>query len=242
MGWMNDTLAFVHRDPLYRHEQTHSVSLGLIYAFSENFVLPLSHDEVVHGKGSLWGKMPGYDEGKFANLRLLIGHLFAHPGKKLLFAGGEFGQRDEWRAGRSLDWHLAAQPAHAGLQRLVGDCNRLYRERAALHALDAAWEGFEWIAFDDRVNTVFAWVRYAAGRADHVIAAVNFSGRPIDGYRIGVPHAGRYHEILNTDAAIYGGANVGNLGEVQSEPVPMHGYPNSIAIVLPALAAVYFAP
>jgi len=242
MGWMNDTLAFAHRDPLFRHHHTSAVSFGLVYAFSENFVLPLSHDEVVHGKGSLFGKMPGYDEAKFANLRLLIAHFFAHPGKKLLFAGGEFGQRDEWRAFRSLDWHLAGAPPHAGLQRLVGDCNRLYRERAALHALDAAWEGFEWIAFDDRVNTVFAWLRHSADRAEHVIAAMNFSGRRIDGYRLGVPQAGRYHEILNTDAAIYGGGNVGNLGEVASEPIAMHGFPNSIAIVLPPLAGVYFAP
>jgi len=242
MGWMNDTLAFVHRDPLYRHEATSNVSFGLIYAFSENFVLPLSHDEVVHGKGSLFGKMPGYDEGKFANLRLLIAHQFAHPGKKLLFAGGEFGQREEWRAGRSLDWHLAADGRHAGVQRLVGDCNRIYRERRALHAQDATWEGFEWIAFDDHANTVFAWVRYAAGRTEHVVAVMNFSGQRIDGYRIGVPHGGRYHEILNTDAAIYGGGNEGNLGAVATEPIPMHGYANSIAIVLPPLAGVYFAP
>jgi 1,4-alpha-glucan branching enzyme len=168
--------------------------------------------------------------------------MFAHPGKKLLFAGDEFGQRDEWRAGASLDWHLTNDPAHAALQRLVGDCNRVYRERPALHALDAAWEGFEWISFDDRTNTVFAWVRWAPHRADHVVVAMNFSGARIDGYRIGVPNAGRYHEILNSDAAIYGGGNDGNLGEVVSAPIPMHGFPNSIVIALPPLSGIYFAP
>jgi 1,4-alpha-glucan branching enzyme len=242
MGWMNDTLAFMQRDPLYRRWHLNGVAFGLVYAFSENFVLPLSHDEVVHGKGSLLAKMPGDDERRFANLRLLIGHLFAHPGKKLLFAGGEFGQRDEWRAGRSLDWHLSAYPPHAGVQRLVGDGNRVYREYAALHERDAQGEGFAWLVYDDQVNTVFAWVRYAADRDDHVIAVANFSGARIDGYRIGVPAAGRYHEILNTDAAIYGGWNDGNLGEVETQPIPMHGFPNSIAVVIPALSAVYFAP
>ncbi len=242
MGWMNDTLRFMHTDPLFRTHHLDQVAFGLIYAFSENFVLPLSHDEVVHGKGSLFGKMPGYDEQKFANLRALIAHMFAHPGKKLLFAGDEFAQRDEWRASTSLDWHLTGYAPHAGMQRLVGDCNRVYRERAALHAQDASWEGFEWISFDDRANTVFAWVRYAPGRSEHVVAAINFSGMRIEGYRIGVPQAGTYHEILNSDAAIYGGGNVGNLGAVTTEPIAMHGFPNSIAIVLPPLAGVYFAP
>jgi 1,4-alpha-glucan branching enzyme len=242
MGWMNDTLAFIHRDPLYRKWHLQSVSFGLLYAFSENFVLPLSHDEVVHGKGALLTKMPGGYAERFANVRLLVAHQFAHPGKKLLFAGDEFAQVDEWRSFKSLDWHLTSDASHGGMQRFVGDCNRLYRERAALHALDTSWEGFEWIQFDDFTSTVFAWVRYAPGRHDHVIAVLNFSGARVTNYRVGVPHAGRYHEILNSDAAVYGGGNDGNAGEVHTEPIPASGFPQSIAVVLPPLAALYFAP
>ncbi len=242
MGWMHDTLQFMHRDPMYRGHHLDEISFGLVYAFSENFVLPLSHDEVVHGKGSLIGKMPGGDREKFANLRLLFGHMFAHPGKKLLFAGDEFGQRDEWRYSASLDWHLTQWHAHSGLQALVGDGNRLYRDLPALHARDASGDGFEWIQYDDRRHAVCAWIRYDATRATHVVVACNYSGVRLDNYRLGVPHAGHYRELLNTDAALYGGGNEGNLGGVHAEPVPMHGRPQSIAITLPPLAAVYFAP
>ncbi len=242
MGWMHDTLQFMHRDPLFRSHHLGEISFGLVYAFSENFVLPLSHDEVVHGKGSLIGKMPGGDREKFANLRLLFGHMFAHPGKKLLFAGDEFGQRDEWRYNTSLDWHLTQWLAHSGLQALVGDCNRLYRELPALHVRDASGEGFDWIQYDDRRSAVCAWVRYDAHRDGHVVVVCNYSGVRLDGYRLGVPRAITYREILNTDAARYGGGNEGNLGFAPATPVPMHGRPQSIVLTLPPLSALYFAP
>jgi 1,4-alpha-glucan branching enzyme len=242
MGWMHDTLQFMHRDPLYRNHHLGEISFGLVYAFSENFVLPLSHDEVVHGKGALIGKMPGGDREKFANLRLLMGHLFAHPGKKLLFSGDEFGQRDEWRYDASLDWHLTQWLAHSGVQRLVADCNRLYRELPALHVRDAVPEGFAWIQYDDTRNAVCAWVRYDERRDGHVVVACNYSGVRLDGYRLGVPRPGTYREILNTDAAAYGGGNEGNLGGVHTEPIPMHGYAQSVAVVLPPLSAIYLAP
>jgi 1,4-alpha-glucan branching enzyme len=240
MGWMNDTLSFMQRDPLWRHHHLSAVSFGLVYAFSENFVLPLSHDEVVHGKGSLLGKMPGGEREKFANVRLLFGHMFGHPGKKLLFSGAEFAQGPEWRYYTSLDWHQLDYPQHAGVHRLVGDLNRVYREQPALHERDATGDGFEWIQYEDRTNAVFAWVRYDAARTSHVVVACNFSGARIDGYLLGVPRAGTYHEILNTDAAIYGGGNDGNLGLVRSAPVPMNQFGESIAVVLPPLSAVYF--
>jgi 1,4-alpha-glucan branching enzyme len=243
MGWMHDTLAFFKHDPLYRGWHLNEITFGLLYAWSENFVLPFSHDEVVHGKGSLIRRMPGTtDREKFANLRLLFGFMYAHPGKKLLFSGGEFGQYDEWKSWTSLDWHLAQWPPHAGVQRLVGDCNRLYRELPALHERDATAEGFEWILGDDRRNGVAAWVRYAGGRRQHVVAVANFSGVRLDRYRIGVPQAGEYHEIFNTDAAIYGGANEGNLGRVATRPIPMHGRADTLEITLPPLSLLLFAP
>ena len=242
MGWMHDTLAFLGRDPMYRGWHLDEISFGLVYAWSENFVLPLSHDEVVHGKRSLLGRMPGGERERFASLRLLFGLMFAHPGKKLLFSGGEFAQYDEWKSWTSLDWHLAREPAHAGMQRLIGDCNRAYRERPALHQRDATSEGFEWIVLDDRRNAVVAWIRYDAGRAHHVVAVANFSGVRHDRYQLGVPQAGTYQEILNTDAALYGGANEGNLGAVATVATPMHGRPQSLAITLPPLSCVLFAP
>ncbi len=240
MGWMHDTLAFFHRDPLWRGYHLGEIAFGLVYAFSENFVLPLSHDEVVHGKGSLLNKMPGNDAEKFANLRLLVGHMYAHPGKKLLFAGGEFGQWNEWRFNASLDWHLTHWHRHSGLQRLVGDANRLYREHPALHARDAEPEGFAWIQFDDARNGVCAWLRYDEAHAGHVVVVCNYSGVSLSGYRVGVPQAGTYREIFNTDAGFYGGSNAGNLGFVHTAPIPMHGQPQSIAILLPPLTALYF--
>jgi 1,4-alpha-glucan branching enzyme len=242
MGWMHDTLEFMHRDPLYRNHHLNEISFGLIYAFTENFVLPLSHDEVVHGKGSLIGKMPGHDEQKFANLRLLFGHMFGHPGKKLIFAGGEFAQWSEWKADTSLDWHLTQWLPHSGMQALVRDCNRLYRELPALHARDATPDGFEWIQYDDWRNEVCAWVRYDAQHHSHAVVVCNYSGVRLDGYRIGVPWPGRYRELLNTDAAAYGGGNEGNLGAVHTDPVPMHGREQSLALRLPPLTALIFAP
>jgi 1,4-alpha-glucan branching enzyme len=242
MGWMHDTLQFMRGDPLYRGHHLGEIAFGLVYAFSENFVLPLSHDEVVHGKGSLLNKMPGGEHEKFANLRLLFAHMFGHPGKKLLFAGGEFAQWNEWRDDASLDWHLTQWLRHSGVQRLVGDCNRLYRDLPALHERDADPAGFEWIQFDDRRNAVCAWIRFDATRRNHVVVACNFSGVRLDGYRLGVPQAGTYREILNSDAAIYGGGNEGNLGAVATEPVAAHGRAHSVALVLPPLAAVFLAP
>jgi 1,4-alpha-glucan branching enzyme len=243
MGWMHDTLAFFARDPMYRGWHLNEISFGLVYAWSENFVLPLSHDEVVHGKRSLIGRMPGPgDRERFANLRLLYGLMFAHPGKKLLFSGAEFGQHDEWKYWTSLDWHLTGWPPHAGLQRLITDCNRLYRELPALHERDASSDGFEWIVFDDRRNAVVAWVRYSADRREHAVAIANFSGIRHDRYRIGVPSAGHYRELLNTDAALYNGGNEGNLGGVGTVAVPMHGRPQHLVLTLPPLSFTLFAP
>jgi 1,4-alpha-glucan branching enzyme len=241
MGWMHDTLQFMQRNPMYRNYHLNDLSFGLVYAFSENFVLPLSHDEIVHGKGSLINKMPGGDDEKFANLRLLFGHMFGHPGKKLLFAGGEFAQWNEWNSAYSLDWHLTQWPRHAGIQRLLGDCNRLYRELPALHERDATGEGFDWIQYDDQRNAVCAWIRYDAGRRNHVVVVCNFSGVRLDAYRIGVPQSGTYRELFNSDAALYGGGNEGNSGAVHTEPIPMHGRDQSIAATLPPLCALYFA-
>jgi 1,4-alpha-glucan branching enzyme len=186
--------------------------------------------------------MPGGDYEKFANLRLLFGHMFGHPGKKLIFAGGEFAQRDEWKAEASLDWHLTQWLPHSGMQRLIGDCNRLYRELPALHARDASSEGFEWIQYDDARNAVCAWVRWDARRASHAVVACNYSGVRLDGYRIGVPQAGTYRELLNTDSGVYGGGNEGNLGAVHTDPVTMHGRAHSLALTLPPLAAIILAP
>jgi len=239
---MHDTLAFFTRDPMYRGWHLGEISFGLVYAWSENFVLPLSHDEVVHGKRSLVGRMPGSDRERFANLRLMFGLMFAHPGKKLLFSGAEFAQHDEWKAWTSLDWHLAQWPAHAGVRRLVADCNRLYRERPALHERDASSDGFEWIVYDDRRNAVVAWVRYAAERREHVIAIANFAGVRHDRYRVGVPAAGTYREILNTDAAAYDGGNEGNMGSVDTVPTAMHGRPQTLVLTLPPLSFTMLAP
>jgi 1,4-alpha-glucan branching enzyme len=241
MGWMHDTLHFLERDPLYRSHHLEGISFGLVYAFSENFVLPLSHDEVVHGKRSLLGRMPGNEEQQFANLRLLYALMWSHPGKKLLFAGGEFAQRAEWRAQASLDWHLARYGPHRGVQQLVRDVNRIARERGALHERDCEPSGFEWVAYDDRRNGVVAFVRWDGGRDGHVVCAFNFSGVRRDGYVLGVPRAGRYAELLNTDAAAYGGANVGNGGSVTAADRPAHGRPFSVSLTLPPLSAIWLA-
>jgi 1,4-alpha-glucan branching enzyme len=186
--------------------------------------------------------MPGNDYEKFSNVRLLLGHKCGHPGKKLLFAGCEFAQRDEWKADTSLDWHLTQWLPHSGVQRLVGDCNRLYRELPALHARDATADGFEWIQYDDERNAVCAWLRYDAKRASHAVVVCNYSGIRLDGYRIGVPHAGTYRELINTDAGIYGGGNEGNLGAAHTDPVAMHGREHSLALVLPPRTAIILAP
>ena len=242
MGWMHDTLGFLERDPLFRGHHLSEISFGLIYAFSENFVLPLSHDEVVHGKRSLLGRMPGSDDQQFANLRLLYALMWAHPGKKLLFGGGEFAQRGEWRAQASLDWHLARYGPHGGVQRLVRDLNHIARERGALHERDCEPEGFEWIAYDDHRNAVIAFLRWDAERDGHVVCVFNFSGTRHDGYVVGVPRRSAYAEVLNTEAAAYGGGNLGNGGSVTASERPAHGRPFSLSLSLPPLSAIWLAP
>ncbi len=248
MGWMNDTLAYMHQDPVHRSYHHQRLTFGLLYAFSENFVLPLSHDEVVHGKGSLLGKMPGDAWRQFANLRLYLAFQATQPGKKLLFMGGEFGQWREWDHDRSLDWHLLEDPAqgrwHAGLQALVRDLNRLYRSAAALHEGDCESFGFQWIDCQDTAHSVLAWVRRGrdgdarTGPAGTVLVVCNFTPVVREGYRVGVPVGGVWREILNTDAHDYGGSAVGNLGAVSSEPTAWHGQPHSVRLRLPPLGAV----
>lgn len=241
MGWMNDSLRYFQRDPIHRRWHHDELTFGQIYAYSENFVLPLSHDEAVHGKGSLMGKMPGDDWQRFANLRLLLAWQALTPGKKLMFMGGEFGQQREWSQGRELDWGLLSQEAHAGAQRLSGDLNRLYRDLPALHEQDFESCGFEWIDCRDHEHSVLAWLRWGKdGR--FLVVALNFTPVWQTGYRIGVPKAGRYLEILNTDAAHYGGSDLGNCGRVEAVAGEWMNRPASIAITLPPLAAVLLQP
>ena len=215
MGFMHDTLAYLARDPLYRHWHHDEILFGLVYAFSENFVLPLSHDEVVHGKGTLLTKMAGDDWQQFATLRAYYGFMWGYPGKKLLFMGQEFAQRREWSESRQLDWDLLEAPAHDGVRSLVRDLNHLYRDTPALHARDCEGEGFAWVVADDRANSVFAWVRRAPGEAP-VVVVTNFTPQRLTGYRLTLPAGGRWREILNTDAHIYGGSGAGNLGGVEA--------------------------
>ena len=244
MGWMHDTLEYMAKDPIHRRYHHHQLTFGLIYQFSENFVLPLSHDEVVHGKGSLINKMPGDDWQKFANLRAYYGFMFAHPGKKLLFMGGEFGQWREWSEARSLDWHLLEEPLHKGLQTLVRDLNRMYRDLKPLHQTDCDPAGFEWIEANDSDNSVLAFLRKETDDPEHhVVVVCNFTPIPRHGYRVGVALPGRYAEVLNTDAAEYGGSGVDNGGTangggVDSEEIAWHGRPHSINVTLPPLGTV----
>ncbi len=240
MGWMHDTLEYISTDPVHRQWHHDRLTFGLLYGFSENFILPLSHDEVVHGKKSIVGKMPGDRWQQFANTRAYYGFMWAHPGKKLLFMGQEFGQTNEWNAGQSLDWHLVQYPEHQGLQALVRDLNRVYRETPALHARDCEPEGFRWIVADDRNQSVLAWLR-TGGPDDPPVAAVsNFTPVPRGEYRLGLPRAGRWREILNTDASLYAGSGTGNMGEVVATDTPWNGFPASAAIFLPPLATMYF--
>ncbi len=240
MGWMHDTLHYMQRDPVYRQHHHDGLTFGLVYAFSEHFILPISHDEVVHGKGSLLGKMPGDAWQRLANLRAYLAFMWTHPGKKLLFMGCEIGQLGEWNHDASPEWHLLDDPRHRGVQRLVHDLNALYRNEPALHVRDCAPEGFNWVVGDDRVNSVFAYLRLDdAGRPMLVVA--NMTPVPRDGYRIGVPPvdgAVRWREVLNTDAAIYGGSNLGNGGAVDVDHVPSHGQGQSLVLRLPPLSVV----
>jgi 1,4-alpha-glucan branching enzyme len=238
MGWMHDSLHYMQCDPLYRQHHHDEMTFSLVYAFSEHFVLPLSHDEVVHGKGSLLNKMPGDLWQRHANLRAYLAFMWAHPGKKLLFMGGEIAQSREWNHDGEIDWDLLRDPAHHGTQRLVADLNRAYAEHPALHACDTAPDGFAWLIGDDRANSVFAFLRTAPD-APPLLAAANLTPVARSAYRIGVPHPGFWRELLNTDAADYGGAGAGNQGGVHSQPIPAHGHAQSVELTLPALAAVF---
>jgi len=242
MGWMHDTLEYMTKDPIYRKHHHNNLTFRLVYAFFENFVLPLSHDEVVHGKGSLLGKMPGDDWQKFANLRLLLGYMYAQPGKKLLFMGGEFGQWREWAHDESLEWHLLDYPPHSGLKRWVEDLNRFYRGQPALYELDFAPTGFEWIDCNDVEHSVVSLMRKGRSPDDFLVVVCNFTPTTHFNYRIGVPQPGFWKELLNSDASEYGGTGQGNLGGVEAAPIPLHGRPYSLTLTLPPLAAVFFKP
>ncbi|HSE58478.1 MAG TPA: 1,4-alpha-glucan branching protein GlgB [Nitrospiraceae bacterium] len=239
MGWMHDTLEYMQLDPIYRKFHHSNLTFRLLYAFHENFVLPLSHDEVVYGKGSLLGKMPGDDWQQFANLRLLFGYMFAQPAKKLLFMGGEFGQRGEWAHDGELEWPLLQEAPHAGLRQWVADLNRAYRAEQALHERDLDHAGFEWIDCHDAEASVISLLRKGKSTDDLVVGVCHFTPVPRLNYRIGVPRGGRWREILNSDARIYGGSGWGNQGAVDAVPVPLHGRSHSLTLTLPALSALF---
>ncbi|PWC30659.1 1,4-alpha-glucan branching protein GlgB [Teichococcus aestuarii] len=242
MGWMHDTLHYMERDPIYRQYQHGSMTFGMVYAYSERFMLPLSHDEVVHGKGSLIGKMPGDEWQKFANLRAYLAFMWTHPGKKLLFMGGEIAQVREWNHDRSLDWHLLDDPRHAGLQRLLRDLNRLYATLPALHALDCDPAGFRWVVMDDAVNSVLAFLRLGPEGSAPALVVCNLTPVNRTAYRLGVPLDGAWREVFNSDAAIYGGANGGNGGRVQAQAIASHDFEASLALELPGLSTLVLTP
>jgi 1,4-alpha-glucan branching enzyme len=242
MGWMHDMLDYFSLDPVHRKYHQEKLTFGLVYAFSENFVLVLSHDEVVHGKGALLAKMPGDDWQKFANLRALYGYMYGHPGKKMLFMGGEFGQWAEWNHDTSLSWHLLQYDPHLGLQRYVRDLNRLYVAEPALHQADFDWAGFQWIDFSDAEQSVISFLRRSRDQTDCILCIGNLTPVPRHGYRIGVPVPGRYRELLNSDAAVYGGSNQGNGGGMQAEAIPCHGLPFSLSLTLPPLGFLFVKP
>jgi 1,4-alpha-glucan branching enzyme len=242
MGWMHDTLSYFEQDPVYRRYHHHELTFSLLYAFSENFILPLSHDEVVHGKGSLYSKMAGDHWQKLANLRALYGFMWAHPGKKLLFMGGELAQHDEWSHDRSLDWHLLEQADHAGIQTLVRDLNHAYRAEPALWEVDSEPAGFTWLEAGDADNNVIAFLRRSRDGKRVLAAVANLSPMPRYGYRVGLPQAGRWRELLNTDSSRYGGGDVGNLGSVEAEPLKWHNQPYSAPVTLPPLGALWLVP
>lgn len=241
MGWMHDTLQYFSKDPIYRRFHHNQLTFRGMYMFSENYLLPLSHDEIVYGKGSLLAQMPGDEWQKFANLRLLFGYMYSQPGKKLLFMGGEFGQQNEWYHERSLDWHLTNGPINSGLQRWVEDLNRTYRSRPALFLEDFTPAGFEWIDANDSDKSMISYLR-RGGNANETIAVVcNFTPVPRHNYRIGVPFGGTWQEILNSDATLYGGSGQGNMGSVETAPVPFHGRPCSLTLTVPPLGVVFLA-
>lgn len=240
MGWMHDMLEYMEQAPIYRKYHHNSLTFRMLYAFTENFVLPLSHDEVVHGKGSLIGKMPGDEWQRFANLRLLLGCMYAQPGKKLLFMGGEFGQVKEWNHDESLEWHVLQYSNHSGLQKWVEDLNHVYRREPALYEIDSDPAGFEWVDCSDSDQSVLTFVRRGKSTDDVILIACNFTPVPRTNYRIGVPRGGYWEEIANSDANQYWGGNWGNLGGVEASPVLHHGRPWSVSVVLPALSILFF--
>ena len=242
MGWMHDTLRYLGEGMMARPHHHDDITFSMLYHDSENYVLPLSHDEVVHGKRSLYGRMPGEPWERMANLRLLYAWLFAHGGKKLLFMGGEFAQGKEWNHDTALDWGLLNQPDHKGIHDLIRDLNGLYRRHPALYEGDCQHGGFSWIDCGDRFNSVLTLLRRASDSRDFMAIAFNFTARPQRGYRIGVPSAGTYAELLNTDSTYYGGRNQGNTGRIETEPVPAHGFPQSLNLILPPLAALFLKP
>jgi 1,4-alpha-glucan branching enzyme len=240
MGWMHDTLRYIERDPIHRAYHHDDITFGLLYAFSEHFILPLSHDEVVHGKGSLIGKMPGDLWQRFANLRAYLGFMWAHPGKKLLFMGGELAQYTEWSHDAEVEWYRLEDPRHSGMQRLVRDLNRLYAHEPALHRRDSDPHGFRWVIGDDRANAVFAFLRFGADGTPPVLAVCNMTPVPRRNYQVGVPRAGTWREIFNSDSGLYGGSNLGNAGAVLTMPGAAHGERQSLRLVLPPLSTVLF--
>jgi 1,4-alpha-glucan branching enzyme len=241
MGWMHDVLHYVSLDPVYRSFHHNEMTFALMYAYSENFVLPLSHDEVVHGKYSLWQRMPGDDWNKAAGLRALLAFMWAHPGKQLLFMGGEFGQEVEWAEQRSLDWHLLDQPLHRGVHSLVRDLNKVYVASPALYSADTRQEGFRWIDANDSAGNVFSFLRIGTD-GSYLACVANFAGTPHHDYRIGLPLAGRWRELVNTDAGLYGGSGVGNLGSVTAQDRPWHGLPASAVLQLPPSGVLWLTP
>jgi 1,4-alpha-glucan branching enzyme len=242
MGWMHDTLKYFHEDPIHRQYHHNLLTFRMLYGFTENFVLPLSHDEVVHGKGSLLHKMPGDEWQKFANLRLLFAYMYAQPGKKLLFMGDEFGQGNEWSHDRSLDWWVLQFPVHQGLQNWVRDLNRMLRREPALHEFDSDPAGFEWVDCNDAPMSVISLLRKGKAPKDVMLAACNFTPVPRERYRVGVPFGGFWREVLNSDANYYAGSGVGNSGGVMAESIRQHGRPFSLELTLPPLAAVFLKP
>jgi 1,4-alpha-glucan branching enzyme len=242
MGWMHDTLEYFSKDPIHRKYQHGTLTFRMIYAFTENFLLPLSHDEVVHGKGSLIGKMPGDEWQRFANLRLLYGYQFSQPGKKLLFMGAEFAQIAEWQHNESIEWHLLQYAPHQGIQQWVSDLNHFYRSQPALHQLDIAPEGFEWIDCNDSQASVLTFLRKGRSPDDLILVACNFTPVPRPNYRVGVPRGGYWKELLNSDATSYGGGGWGNLGGAEAAPIGVHGRPYSLNLTLPPLSIIFLKP
>ena len=240
MGWMHDTLEYFRNDPIHRKYHHNQLTFRMLYSFHENFVLPLSHDEVVHGKGSLIGKMPGDEWQRFANLRLLFAYMYAQPGKKLLFMGCEFGQVREWAHDTSLEWDVLQYPVHRGVQAWMEQLNRVYRSEPALHVLDNTVDGFEWVDCNDNATSTISLLRKSESPRDTVLVACNYTPVPRIGYRVGVPHGGYWRELLNSDGREYGGSGMGNLGGAQAQPIPVHGRPFSLNLTLPPLAALFF--